>query len=95
MPHKKKLTIGATLLVGVLALFGTTAAACDKVSEPWNDAKRSGVTNEDPVDVVTNADGFSNVSTKCDHGNRLYIAYHGDSAYAAIAVVPQDPTCRH
>jgi hypothetical protein len=38
-------------------------------------------------------DGFSNVATKCDHGNRLYVAFHGDNVYAALTVVANDPTC--
>ena len=39
-------------------------------------------------------DGFSNAATKCDHGNRVYVIYHGDNPYGTISVVPQDPTCR-
>jgi uncharacterized lipoprotein len=79
----------------VAALLGLSACDwSDKVTEPFRDADRTGRTNSAPVDIIENADGFSNVSTKCDHGNRLYIAYHGDALYAAVAVVPQDPTCR-
>ncbi|MEU3285594.1 hypothetical protein [Streptomyces longwoodensis] len=81
--------LGASLAAGVLVLTG-----CDnKASEPFHDAPRSHVNNDAPMDVVNGSDGFSNVGTKCDHGNRLYVAYHGDSAYAAVAVVAQDPTC--
>lgn len=72
----------------LLALTG-----CAKITEPFKDAPRSNVTNEQPADTVTFPDGFSNVATKCDHGNRVYVAYHGDSAYASIAVVANDPTC--
>lgn len=79
-------------------VLGVTVAAalmagCDKVTEPWKDADR-GRTNNSPADIGTMPDGFSNWSTKCDHGNRIYVAYHGDSPYAAIAVVPNDPTCQ-
>lgn len=74
-----------------LALLGV-ATGCDKVAEPWRDAQR-GAVNEQPADVGTMPDGFSNFSTKCDHGNRVYVIYHGDSPYGSIAVVPQDPTC--
>jgi len=85
----KRVTIGVTALV-----IGVLASGCtEKYSEPFQDADRSGVVNSAPVDIVENADGFSNLSTKCDHGNRVYVAYHFDSPYAAIAVVPQDPTC--
>lgn len=65
----------------------------DKASEPFKDAPRSGKDNGSAADLIRMPDGFSNASTKCDHGNRLYLAYHGDSAYAAIAVVADDPTC--
>jgi hypothetical protein len=83
--------IAAAVLVAVAA-FSLTS--CDKFTEPFQDAPRSGVDNNTPMDVVTGSDGFSNLGTKCDHGNRVYVAFHGDSKYAAIAVVPQDPTCR-
>ncbi|GAB1326952.1 hypothetical protein [Streptomyces sennicomposti] len=83
------LAIGVT--VAALALTGCTD---NKYSEPFKDAPRSHVNNNAPMDVVNGSDGFSNVGTKCDHGNRVYVAYHGDEKYAAVAVVPQDPTCR-
>jgi PBP1b-binding outer membrane lipoprotein LpoB len=92
MTHKK---IIALLAGGALTL--TALAGCggmQKVTEPYNDAPRSNVQNGNAADIATFPDGFSNISTKCDHGNRVYVAFHGDSAYAAIAVVPQDPTCR-
>lgn len=72
----------------VLALSGCG----DKAVEPFKDAPR-GATNGGAADTVTMPDGFSNVATKCDHGNRLYVAFHGDSPYASIVVVPNDPTC--
>jgi hypothetical protein len=37
----------------------------------------------------TIAGSADNVTTTCDHGNRVYI----DHTAGAIAVVPQDPTC--
>lgn len=84
----------AALAAALTAIAALTLAGCDnKASEPFKDAPRSGVNNGTPMDVVRGSDGFSNVGTKCDHGNRVYVAYHGDSPYAAIAVVPQDPTC--
>ena len=62
--------------------------------EPYKDAPVTNVLNDKPADKITMPDGFSNVTTKCDHGNRIYVAFHGDGAYASIAVVPQDPSCR-
>ena len=86
MRKKIALSVACT----AMALVGLTGC---KASEPFNDAPGSGVTNNQPADDIYMPDGFSNVSTKCDHGNRIYVAYHGDSAYAAIAVVAGDPTC--
>ena len=88
----KKIVVTSAVAVGVAA----AAAGCsfDKATEPYQDAPRTGTVNSSAADVVTGPDGFSNVSTKCDHGNRIYVAYHGDADYAAIAVVPQDPTCK-
>lgn len=79
----------AAVLAAVLALAGCSA----KSVEPFKDAPRSGVDNGQPADLIRMPDGFSNAATKCDHGNRLYVAYHGDGSYGAIAVVPADPTC--
>lgn len=86
----------AVIALGVVTLTLTTAGACapGKITEPFNDAPRSGIQNGNAADVVTFPDGFSNVSTKCDHGNRLYVAFHGDGQYASIVVVPGDPTCK-
>jgi hypothetical protein len=88
---RTRTVVAALTAIAVLSL---TAESCDnKISEPYKDAPRSHVNNGAPMDVVRGSDGFSNVGTKCDHGNRIYVAYHGDSPYAAVAVVPQDPTC--
>jgi hypothetical protein len=79
----------ALLILPVLAL---TLTGCSKFTEPFKDAPR-GASNTGPADTITMPDGFSNAATKCDHGNRIYVVYHADSAYGSIAVVPQDPTC--
>jgi hypothetical protein len=81
------------IAVSALALIGLSVGGCSKFTEPFKDAPRSGVDNGQPADLIRMPDGFSNAATKCDHGNRIYIGYHGDSAYAAIAVVPADPSC--
>lgn len=66
-----------------------------KGKEPFKDAPRSGTSNTGPADTITMPDGFSNLATKCDHGNRIYVAFHGDQRQGvAITVVPADPTCR-
>lgn len=82
--------------LAILVLVTTTACDwTDKVSEPFRDAPRSATTNSDAADVIEMPNGFSNLATKCDHGNRVYVAYHGDSPYAALHVVAADPTCKH
>ncbi len=87
--HRKAIVIGAALI----ALVGGSAAGCNGFTEPFKDAPRSGVDNGQPADLIRFPDGFSNAATKCDHGNRIYVAYHGENPYAAIAVVANDPTC--
>lgn len=87
MKHRKLALVLAT------AATLTLASGCAKYAEPFKDAPRSTNDNGEPADLIRMPDGFSNAATKCDHGNRIYIAYHGDSAYAALAIVPQDPTC--
>jgi hypothetical protein len=83
-------------LVALAAVLGAvllSASSCDKASEPFKDAER-GTTNDKPADTITFPDGFSNAATKCDHGNRVYVVFHGDSTYGSLAVVPNDPTCK-
>lgn len=77
--------------------IGVGMSACDpigKATEQYKDADRSGQVNSNPADTITFPDGFSNVATKCDHGHRVYVLFHGDSTYGAIAVVPNDSTCK-
>jgi len=76
----------------VLMGLALTGCGLDKVQEPYKDAPR-GSSNTGKADTVTMPDGFSNVATKCDHGNRIYVAYKGDLAYGAIAVVPNAKGC--
>lgn len=77
----------------IAAAIALTACGIDKAQEPFEDAPR-GQTNTDRADTLTFPDGFSNVATKCDHGNRVYVVFKGDAPYGAIDVVEQDPSCR-
>lgn len=86
---KTKLVAGTTALLLVVVL----PACSQKQQERFKDAPR-GSTNSAPADTITFPDGFSNVATKCDHGNRVYVLFKGDSAYGSVSVVPADPTCR-
>lgn len=85
---KPKLLVGSVLTAGLI--FG--GCGLDKASEPFNDAPR-GNTNDEPRDVMTFPDGFSNVATGCEGPNRVYVAFKGDDNRAAVAVVPNDPRC--
>ncbi|MDI5965812.1 hypothetical protein [Streptantibioticus silvisoli] len=83
-------TIAAALAAtAVLALAGCSA---DKTAEPFKDSPRNG-TNNNPAEVITMPDGFNNIASKCDGPNRVYVTYHGDDKYGAVAVVPNDPRC--
>lgn len=78
------------LVSGSMAL---TSCGMDKAVEPFRDAPRSNIRNSNPADIIEMPDGFSNLATKCDHGNRIYVAFKGDANRAAISVVPDDPSC--
>ncbi|MFG1872188.1 hypothetical protein [Micromonospora arborensis] len=82
----------------VAAALGVTLTAVlsgcgGKFTEPFKDAPRSKNINSAPADTVTMPDGFSNVATKCEGPNRVYVVYHGDKPYGSIAVVANDPRC--
>lgn len=85
----------ATLLavaIAALAFVAFVAGCSQKAQEPFRDAPTS-TRDTSPVELYDNADGFSNWSEKCDrHGNRVFVAFHGDSAYTAITAIP-DSTC--
>lgn len=86
---KKRLMI---FVAACAMLFGACGWSVDKATEQYRDAGR-GETNNGKADIVTFPDGFSNVATKCDHGNRVYVAFKGDENRAALSVVAGDPTC--
>ena len=85
----------AILLLAALTALTLTllAAGCSqKQQEQFRDAPIS-TRDRSAAEVYDSPDGFSNWSEKCDHhGNRVFIAFHNDSAYAAIAAIP-DPGC--
>jgi hypothetical protein len=92
--RRQKIRGIAAAAIGTVLFVTLGASSCDnKYTEPYKDAPRTGVTNDQPADIFTMPDGFSNGATKCDHGNRVYVVYHGDVAYGSIFVVAQDPTC--
>ena len=93
--NKERIVIASIAMAGILSLsWALSGCGTQKFVEPFKDAPRSGVTNEQPADTITMPDGFSNMATKCDHGNRVYVAYHADSPYASIFVVKDDASCK-
>lgn len=80
------------MAVFVTLAFLVGCGSADKITEPFQDADR-GTTNDAPADTITFPDGFSNVATKCDNGNRVYVIFKGNSPYGSVAVVPDDPSC--
>jgi hypothetical protein len=71
-------------------------AACSpgsKLVEPYQDSP-VGNRNNQPADVFTMPDGFSNGATKCiAPGIRAAVLFHQDSNYGGLALV-QDPHCQ-
>jgi hypothetical protein len=82
------------VLAGAAAVLALSLSSCAKMTEPFKDAPRSGEVNDSPADTIEMPDGFNNVGTKCDHGNRVYVTYHADAPYGSIAVVAHDPSCK-
>lgn len=89
-PSRRRTALTAVIAVTALTLL---TGCSQKAQERYKDGPRSGVSNDGPADLIRMPDGFSNVATKCDHGNRVYSLFHGDSKYGGIAVVAGDPTC--
>lgn len=92
---RSRIRVRRALVAVPTVALALTLASCGltKAQEPFQDAPR-GVTNSSPADVIEMPDGFSNVATKCDHGNRVYVVFKNDNPYGAISVVPQDATCK-
>lgn len=85
----------ATLIAAVTVLLAVAfgvGACSQKQQEQFRDAPTS-TRDKSAVELYDNADGFSNWSEKCDrHGFRVFVAFHQDGSYAAMAAQP-DPTC--
>ena len=88
---KPRRILAAAAVVGV-SVAVLVACGVGKATEPFQDADR-GTSNTAPADTITFPDGFSNVATKCDHGNRVYVIFKGDGLYGSVAVAPNDPSC--
>ena len=89
MLQAKPLIGGAAALAVIL---GSAAACTAKSREPFKDAPVNGKHDRTPAQIIEMPDGFSNLATKCVHGMRYTVAFHGDHAYGAITVTA-DPAC--
>jgi len=92
-PEMKLRRSALGLAAGLAALLVTAVACGDKAHEPFRDSGRTRTTNSSPAEVIEMPDGFNNLASKCDGPNRVYVTYHGNSAYGSVAVVPNDPRC--
>lgn len=84
----KFITVAATVALAGVGLLALSACGLggDKANEPFKDAGRAG-SDGSPAVVIYMPDGFSNLATKCVHGVRYTVAYHGDSAYGAVTTL--------
>lgn len=92
MQMTRKPLAAAVVTLATLAVLAVAGCGFQKATEPYNDAP---VVHkyDNPADVYSMPDGFSNFSEKCDqHGNRVFVVYHGNSAYGSIFAM-KDPTC--
>lgn len=94
MDRRNRIRTAVVALVAVAVLFGLTACFGNKATQPWNDSPRTSVVNSTPADVIAMPDGFNNLATKCDHGNRIYVSYHSDGSYGFAFGIANDPTCK-
>lgn len=87
-PTRFRATAAALTAATALALL----TGCSSLTEPFNDAPIS-KKDDTPAEVYSMPDGFANVASKCDrHGNRIYTTRTDGGE--AMAVVPQDPSCK-
>ena len=96
MRRRSALPLAAVAVVATVTLTGCSLSSVvgNKASEPYQDAPRTSTVNKAPAEVIEMPDGFSNLATKCDHGNRVYVVFHNNSAYGSVSVVPNDPSCK-
>lgn len=82
------------VVVAVLAFVTLLGACSSKAQEPFRDAPKTETRNNDPAQIIEMPDGFSNLASKCDGTNRIYVIFKADQNRGAVAVVPNDPRCR-
>jgi hypothetical protein len=87
----KRKAFAAIAAVGIAAAL----TGCSAFSEQFEDVPIVSRDSTVGAEVINFPDYFTNVATKCNHGNRVYVTPGGTSGGGgkAIAVVPNDPTC--
>lgn len=91
MNNKIKVAI-LTVAISPVLMASSCSNDGSKASQYGDDAPH-GTIDRSTMNIYTMSDGFSNVGTKCGpDGLRIFVLYHGDSAYGGISVVP-DPLC--
>lgn len=86
----KKLVVVGMIVVALVLLGGCFT---EKAKEPFRDAPQSKIRNTHASDIIEMPDGFSNLASKCDGPNRIYVAFKADANRASISVVKDDPRC--
>lgn len=86
MSKFNKIVMAACAVVVAVIALAACGLGGDKANEPFKDAGRAG-SDGSPALVIYMPDGFSNLATKCVHGVRYTVAYHGDSAYGAVTTL--------
>lgn len=81
----RRIAIGAAATAVVLGV-----GACNAQNETRGIGDSPvGRHDDTPAEVVNFPDQFANVTTKCNHGNRIY----STTRQAAVVVIPADPSC--
>jgi hypothetical protein len=88
----RKIVIASFLAVSALFTLNACGSSNSSFTEFMQDADVSS-RNTAPADVINFPDGFPNVSTKCDNGNRIYVTRGNPDGGRDIAVVADDPSC--
>jgi len=79
--------------LGIGALAIAALGGCSNKGTEWNKDAPISERDDSGASVLNFPDGFSNVATKCDGPNRVYVIFHSSGSYGSISVVPNDPRC--
>jgi hypothetical protein len=89
---RSRITWCALAAAALIVAAVVSGCGLGKITEPYNDARVSHQIGG-PAEVGSMPDGFNNFAEKCDdHGNRVFVIFHSDSAYGSVFAM-KDPTC--